>query len=196
MEAMLRHRWVISLVAAFIVSASGIAVASHQSWRVDDGCSYSNTTYFYRDGPAQNWNIHSGALKAYQDCHVWTKTVTTSLVNSAYWYKPVSVNYAGYYYVWLFIACEDVSGHFGARDARYRRYGYGTQSGVTELYHFNQKQASNCSTTSVSKNLTAQGDGSGYDHFAAEGYIRMIDRSDYGGENLSADMLEYTPRQH
>lgn len=136
--------------------------------------------------------MHSGANKAYNQCHVWTTTVTTSVVNSGYWYKPLGSSYEGDYRIWAFIACEDVSNHFDARDARYHRYRDGTSGGITETYHINQRSlVSNCTTSSMSTNVTAAGDGSGYDHFYSAGYMRLVDRSDYSGENISWDMIDY-----
>ncbi|MDQ4145319.1 MAG: hypothetical protein M3198_16575, partial [Actinomycetota bacterium] len=161
----------------------------------DDDCGSGSATYFYRDGPAQYWYVHTSANKAYNNCHVWTTTVTSEVVNSGYWYLPVSDSYTGDYRVWAYIACEKTSNHFGARDARYHRYRHGTTGGITETYHLNQKSTvDNCTTDSVQKNITALGDGSGYDHFAKGGYMRLVDRSFYCCENISWDMIDYSVR--
>jgi hypothetical protein len=185
----------LAAVLIVVMLLPGIALASHYSWRVDDDCGSGSSTYFYRGGPSAYWYTHTGANKAYNNCHVWTTTVTSEVLNHASWYLPVQSNYSGDYTVWALIACENVSGHFDATDARYHRYRYGTSGGITETYHVNQRSIVNgCSTDSLQTNVTNRGDGSGYDHFGEGGYMKLVDRSDTGGENVSWDMIDYTPR--
>jgi hypothetical protein len=117
---------------------------------------------------------------------MWTTTVLApGLVNTASWYLPVSSTYDGDYYVDTWIECDS---HFAAQDARYRRYRDGTGAGITETYHLNQ--APLCD---VFSRITAINGPPTYDNFHGSngGYMMIIDRSSYGGQNIGVDYLKY-----
>ncbi|MFN2389678.1 MAG: hypothetical protein ABR575_08770 [Actinomycetota bacterium] len=182
----------------------GVAFASHRSHRVDDSCSVNDTTYFTAAGPDTTMYIHRQADKAFNNCHVYTSTIgsTSDVVNSMSWYLPVSSAYDGDYYVYAFIPCENISGHWNTTDARYRRYRNGSSRGITELYQYNMKAGidycTNQGWSSFQKRITEINGPPSYDHFYGSqgGYMMLIDKSSDAGKYVSADMLDYTPRSH
>ena len=190
---------VIAALAAVLLLMTGLAHA-HDLRRIDDACADGTSGLFTADGPSTTWYVHSGANKAYNNCHMYTSTIgaTADVINYASYYLPVNSSQNGDYYLWAYVACEDVSNHWSTTDARYRRYRDGTSNPVTETYRISQKSiVANCSTTSTSTLLTATASTPPtYDHWNASngGYTMLIDKSSDSGKYVSADMLEYSPR--
>jgi hypothetical protein len=100
-------------------------------WYVLPGCDgnpYENP-YFYPGGPLSGWTIHNYA-DGEGNCHWRTFTKTSSTpVNTASWYLPISTSYNHFYVVEAFIPCDHQSTHAW----KYRRYPNGTLSGFTVI---------------------------------------------------------------
>jgi len=161
------------------------AVASHDYWAVDDSCGVGGSTYFFPEGPAVGWHVHTG--NGYQGvCHMWTwpTCVGCNIQQAANWYRPISSSHTGNYNVRIWNDCDT---HFDNTAVRYRRYANGTGGGVTQTWTFNQEAAPCDSIQHV-----GQGSFSGPNG----GYVRLIDNSANQADEIGVDHLRYVPVAH
>lgn len=154
------------------------AVALAHLWTVVPGCSgdpYEND-YFYPGGPLSGWLVHQ-----YPDglgnCHwrAFTKTSSTP-VNTASWYLPISTNYNHYYSLHEFIPCHHASSHAW----KFRRYANGTGGGFVTI---TRSTLGYCDSQLNVDNATYNG--------SAGGYIQLIDNTGGGGYTVAACWLRY-----
>lgn len=192
----IKRRSLWAVIICFVLITAGVAYA-HNNSRIDDDCGAGGTAPFWAAGPASTWYVHSGAGKAYGNCHMYTSTIgpTADVINYAAYYLSPSSAQDGDYYLWAYIACENNTTHWSTTDARYRRYRRGTANGVTETYHISQGGiVAGCSTNSTTALLTATASTPPtWDNWVAGegGYSMLIDKSSDPGKYISADMLDY-----
>ncbi len=184
----MRRSWS-SLVAsvALVLLVAQTASAGHSNYPNvhDDNCVSRNYGTFSISGPASGAHVHFTSA-AYGQCHWWYQAVcaTCDIVHATHWYLPVSYDYDGYYRVEMWIANDD---HCTTQNARYRRFAYGTGSGVTENYPINQlgnrgkMKCINCDGSSTS------------DYFCGHcgGYMQLVDRSNDGQSRVCSDYMLY-----
>jgi hypothetical protein len=161
------------------------ALASHQYWAVDDSCGTGGSNYFFPNGPAAGWHVHSGG--GYQgNCHMWTWPVCNSCApeQRASWYLPTNSAHTGNYNVRIWNDCEN---HFDNTAVKYQRFANGTGGGVTQTYTFNQ-EGNPCDSI--------QHVGQGQFNGPNGGYMKLIDSSTNTTGEIGVDHLRYVPVAH
>lgn len=164
-----------ALALALLPGASAQAQTAHL---IDDSCSIPGGGYFYAEGPATYWMVHSYG-PAINGCYLSTGTTLGGPINWGSYYLPISSAENGNYVVEVFVPCQ-LSNR--ASNARYYRYRYGTGGGITSNHGLNQGAICN-GTAGIHAALYYNAD--------QGGYMKSVDKSPVANQNLSIDRLSF-----